>query len=190
MKQQPIQNCRGFLQQHTDISPISGKGLCRCQPADRHSASPSHPQPEEGQPRRHPPQHGPGPGPTPSRRSGGPGPAPHGATHPRIVNFTTARREPAALSSGWNSVSLAISFTPTILAGRGEAEGATAAAPASICSVTAGRGRPACTARRVALNACALYHTSLYSASGRAAPRLLTRGWAGGESGHLEKWHA
>lgn len=38
-------------------------------------------------------------------------------THPRMVNLTTASREPAALSSGWNSVSFAITFTPTILAG-------------------------------------------------------------------------
>lgn len=39
-------------------------------------------------------------------------------THPLMVNLTTARREPAALSSGWNSVSLAITFTPAMAAGR------------------------------------------------------------------------
>lgn len=125
-----MKNRRLFLQQHTDISQISSKGL---RPADGHTASPSHPHPEEDRPCRQRPARPHTDGAPPA------GPAPHGATHPRMVNFTTARREPAALSSGWNSVSLAISFTPTILAGRGEAEGATAAAPASICSVTAGR---------------------------------------------------
>lgn len=40
-----------------------------------------------------------------------------------MVNFTTARREPAALSSGWNSVSLAITFTPAMAAGPGGGAG-------------------------------------------------------------------
>lgn len=57
-------------------------------------------------------------GPAPAEAEAGPA-AP---THPLMVNFTTARREPAALSSGWNSVSLAITFTPTILAARRGAE--------------------------------------------------------------------
>lgn len=64
-----------------------------------------------------------------------------------MVNFTTARREPAALSSGWNSVSLAITFTPTILAERRAAE------PAWLLQRHGGKRRPgmhgpACTARR------------------------------------------
>ena len=35
--------------------------------------------------------------------------------YPAIVNFTTASREPAAASSGWNSASFPITFTPTML---------------------------------------------------------------------------
>lgn len=37
------------------------------------------------------------------------------APHPAMVNFTTASLEPAPVSSGWNSGSLPITFTPTMI---------------------------------------------------------------------------
>lgn len=37
------------------------------------------------------------------------------APHPAMVNFTTTSLEPAPVSSGWNSESVPITFTPTML---------------------------------------------------------------------------